>query len=536
MTDPFEVSRDSDTSLAAHDTTPEVPTFALLPGDGSIPSALATLPDDILVAILGSLDIRDVIALRRVSLPGAWSYQALTGLVFQVSRGLDRATKLRSLWVLLAHREVLDRQLPWPSYALPLTIVPTKTIEEYVLRATKLGRQWAPGAESQLRPFSRCIVRPPNSIGWLRVVKGRWLILELIGKQLEVWDLQNGQGSEPVASCRGLKGIIDGSCITFGESSVTIILSTSSYVTNHLNINLPYLGDTMLPPNFTLLDNFEGYSGLLDVQAGLAVFSRSISDIRPLVRDMRTGSIVYFGSSDATQKPQRLLSARILQEYIVLIGPWTIEIYSIAKILSLMLYGDNHTPCKVAHASQSLGYPGGHMANHVTVLDPSTGPSYKKGESEVCVGIYVNWTAKWMRLHIRLGSNSDSSTFTSSVHPLFHTMEFRTIACCWGESGQRMLLAVCHRARIQVICGVAPSNPDLPYPDFDDHVAFKWDAAPDGEKDLFAGFAFDEATGICAVATSSGRIWIDDFSKPFSACWGSEDNLSWAEVRCGSVP
>ncbi|KAG9041134.1 hypothetical protein FS837_012692 [Tulasnella sp. UAMH 9824] len=201
-----------------------------------------------------------------------------------------------------------------------------------------------------------------------------------------------------------------------------------------------------------------------------------------------------------------------------------------------MPYGHNDTPCKVAHASQSLGYPGGHMANHVTILDPSTGPSSKNRESEFCVGIYVNRAAHWMRLHIRLGPNSDSSTFTSSVHSLFHTMEFRTIACCWGESGQRMLLAVRHQARIQVICGVAPSNSDLLYPAFDDHVAFEWYAAPDGEKDLFAGFAFDEATGICAVATSSGRIWIDDFSKPTSACRGSEDNLSWAEVRCGSLP
>ncbi|KAG8938742.1 hypothetical protein FRC00_014513, partial [Tulasnella sp. 408] len=65
MTNPCEVSRDSDTSLAAHDTTPKVPTFVPLSDDRPIPSALATLPDDILVAILGSLDIRDVVTLRR---------------------------------------------------------------------------------------------------------------------------------------------------------------------------------------------------------------------------------------------------------------------------------------------------------------------------------------------------------------------------------------------------------------------------------------------------------------------------------------
>ncbi|KAG8935178.1 hypothetical protein FRC01_007411 [Tulasnella sp. 417] len=467
----------------------------LLHSDRARSSTFAILPDDIIVTILGSLDIRDIISIRRVS------------------RGFERATKLRALWILLAHREVLDRKLSWPSYALPLTTVPTKTIEEYTVRATEIARQWAPGSETQLRTPSRCIIRPPNSIGWLRMVKGRWLILELRGKQLEVWDIQNDQGSEPTASYRGLNGIIDGSCITSAESSVTIILSTS-YVTNYLNINLPYLGHTGPTPNFTLLDNFEGYSGLLDAQAGLAVFSRSVSSSRPLVRNMGTGSIVYFESS--SQRPQRLLSAQILKEYIVLLGPWTMEIYSIAKILSLMMDGHDDTSSKVVHASQLLAYPEGEMANYITVLDPSPGLSSKNGESEFCVGVYIDPSAKWMRLHVRLGLNSDSSTFTYSTHYLFGTVELRTMACCWGGCGQRVLLAVSRGASIRVLCVMVPSDSNILYPEFSDHTAFRWFVVQDGEKDLLAGFAFDEATGVCAIATSSGRIWIDDFSKQSS--------------------
>ncbi|KIO32630.1 hypothetical protein M407DRAFT_18393 [Tulasnella calospora MUT 4182] len=267
------------------------------------------------------------------------------------------------------------------------------------------------------------------------------------------------------------------------------------------SINLPYLGDFGPTPNFMLLDTFEGYSGLLDAQAGLAVFSCSASNRMPLVRDMRTGSVVYFGSSEATQRPQRLLSARILKEYIILIGPWTMEVYPITKIRSLMMARPEDTSPQVAHASQSLVYPGGEMANHVTVLvDPSESsePSSWNGESGFCLGIYVKRSTNWMRLHVRLGAGSDSSTFTYSIQPLFDTMGLRTVACCWGGSGQRLLLAASYRASIQVICGGAPFDSKFLYPDFEENIVSEWLAVPDGEKDLFAGFAFDEASASSA--------------------------------------
>ncbi|KAG8935177.1 hypothetical protein FRC01_007410 [Tulasnella sp. 417] len=477
--------------------------------------ALDILPDDLIVVILGSLDVCAIVSLRRVS------------------KGFDRATRLRPLWVHLVFREVRGRRLSWPSYALPLTDVPTKTIEEYVVRATKADRQCAKGSELHVRKFSRCIVRAPNSIGWLRVVKGRWLIMELRGEQLEVWDLQQDQGSEPVASYRGLKRDIDGSCVdASAASSVTIILSTStqrSSVIYFFSINLSHLGDFGPTPNFVLLDTFEGYSGLLDARARLAVFSCSASKRMPLVRDMRTGSIVYLRSFEATQRPQRLLSAHILKEYIFLMGPWTMEVYPITKIRSLMQGDPEDISPPVTHASQSLVYPGGEMANHVTVLDHHpdlSEPSSWNGESGFCLGVYVKRSTYWMLLHVRLDAGSDSSTFIYSIHPLFSTTGLRTIACCWGGSGQRLLLAVSHRGSIQVLCGGTPIESKYLYPDFEEGLAFEWHAIPDGEKDLFAGFAFDEASGFCVVATSSSRIWIDDFSSPSSsACKHPKENL-----------
>lgn len=325
-------------------------------------------------------------------------------------------------------------------------------------------------------------------------------------------------------------------------------------MTISLSIDLPFLGCYGSTSNFILRDAFDGYSGLLDARAGLAVFSRSVSNETPLVRDMCTGSVVYFGASGATQmvgallatdctpytdrvfkQPQRLLSACILKEYIMLLGPWSIEVYPITEIRSRMRDGHQDILPKAVHPSQSLMYPGGAMANHVAVLGRSSNLSElssRNGDSELSLGIFVRRETSWIRLHIQLGSESSSTPFASSIEPLFDTMGFRTIACCWGESGQQVLLASVYGASIRVRCGVAPSPP-LVNPSFEDSAPFRWSLVLDGENDLFTGFTFDEASCICAAATSSGRIWIDDFSKSPSAYKCSEESQIKTKVCCG---
>ncbi|KAG8935179.1 hypothetical protein FRC01_007412 [Tulasnella sp. 417] len=175
--------------------------------DAAVPT-LVLLPDDLIVEILVLFDVREILSLR------------------QVCKAFAQATRLRALWVRLAHREVLDRNLLWPAYAFPLAFATRRTIEAHTLRAIGVDRQKPPRMFSQERRFSRCIFRPPNSVGWLRVVKGRWLILELRGQQLEVWDLQNKLETEPAALYDGLKGKIDGSSIDISEGS-SVVLSFS---------------------------------------------------------------------------------------------------------------------------------------------------------------------------------------------------------------------------------------------------------------------------------------------------------------------
>ncbi|KAG8935180.1 hypothetical protein FRC01_007413 [Tulasnella sp. 417] len=354
-------------------------------------STFGRLPYDLLVEILVLLGINDILSLR------------------QVCKVFAQASRTRGLWVHLVHREVLSRKLPWPAHALPLTLAPTRTIEEYTLRLLSINRQWAPAMKFESREFSHCIFRPPNSIGWLRIVKGRWLILELRENRLEVWDLQDELPGEPVASYDGLKGTIDGSAIDASAgSSVVLDFSTSSYVATSLKIDLPYLGECRSIPSFVLLDSFEGYSGLLAAKAGLAVFSHSVSKKAPLVRDMHTGSIVFFEGSEATGRPEQRFSARILKEYIVIIGLYAMEAYSIARIRSLMTNGPQNASPNAVYPIQSLAYPGGEKAAHVEVLDfPAECANLSRVDTELqfCIGTHSTWQTR------------DGSVLTSSSSP-----------------------------------------------------------------------------------------------------------------------
>ncbi|KAG8911705.1 hypothetical protein FRC00_005970 [Tulasnella sp. 408] len=282
------------------------------------------------------------------------------------------------------------------------------------------------------------------------------------------------------------------------------------------------------------MDTFEGYSGLLEVHAGLAVFSHSVSNKTPLVRDIHTGSIVFLEGSKVTERFQQRFSARILKDHIVLIGLSSMEAYAISEIHSLMRNDQEGLLPKVLHPVQSFGYPEGETAHHVEVLDPPSGPlklDLVNRDSQFYLGMHLNRSAQWTRLHVQLDSDSSSTKFTSSTQRLFKTRAVRTFACCWGGSGESILLAVWYRSGWNVLCAVVSSDPDSFSPEYVDLVAVQWDASPKLEPDFFAGFAFDDASGMCAVATSAGRVWIDDYSKPpFATCKLLEEGLHLGEI------
>lgn len=219
---------------------------------------------------------------------------------------------------------------------------------------------------------------------------------------------------------------------------------------------------------------------------------------------------------------------------------WKMELYPITELRSLMHDGHQATSPQVAYPSHSLDYPDGEMADHIAVLDRHSEHSEARSRNtgyEFSLGIYIKRSCSWTRLLVQLGADPNPTAFTISTKVLFHTMGHRTIACCWGESGQRLLLATSYGASVRLGCKITPSDSML-FPGYDDNTAFRWAVVPYCEIDLFAGFAFDEAHGVCAAATCGGRVWIDDLSKPSPlVCKCTKLDMDSVEVHfSGSVP
>lgn len=87
---------------------------------------------------------------------------------------------------------------------------------------------------------------------------------------------------------------------------------------------------------------------------------------------------------------------------------------------------------------------------------------------------------------------------------------YSTTLCMWGETGRRMV----HVGDVGELCVVGLSVPvgfgaerfAVPV---EDRCVGSW-KIPYSRRDLARYLAFDEATGVCAVALASGRIWIAD--------------------------
>ncbi|KAG8905485.1 hypothetical protein FRC01_008337, partial [Tulasnella sp. 417] len=167
------------------------------------------LPEDIFLGLLEWLEMSDILNLRRAC------------------KRLKTLTQLHSSWVVLATCHVIGNKLPWPAWALPLSDVPSVTLEHLTLRALRMERLWDFGSEDTERKLSRFIQRPWESITWIRLIRSRWLVIQQGGATLELWDLEDVEYKQPNLTIDSFEGIVDGSVVrSKGESAVTMIIST----------------------------------------------------------------------------------------------------------------------------------------------------------------------------------------------------------------------------------------------------------------------------------------------------------------------
>lgn len=103
-----------------------------------------------------------------------------------------------------------------------------------------------------------------------------------------------------------------------------------------------------------------------------------------------------------------------------------------------------------------------------------------------------------------------------------------TVLCMWGETGRRIV----HVGDVGDLCVTGLSIPvgfdnQQHVVPVEEREVFSW-RIPDSRRDLARYFAFDEATGVCAVALGSGRIWIVD---PFSVTGMKDEDVPLKKIE-----
>lgn len=128
----------------------------------------------------------------------------------------------------MVNEHVLKNRLPWPPWALPLKDVPACTMEKLCIRAVRLTQCWERSDLKTKGSPTRCIHQAEHSVTWLTICCSRWLVVQVSGRRLEFWDLENCFDS-PRAVFDGLRGVIDGGKLLPGSGDAWLLVVSTRY-------------------------------------------------------------------------------------------------------------------------------------------------------------------------------------------------------------------------------------------------------------------------------------------------------------------
>ncbi|KIO25804.1 hypothetical protein M407DRAFT_24859 [Tulasnella calospora MUT 4182] len=459
---------------------------------------------DIFLLIANYLEVWDILALR------------------QTCKVLSQQSMSHSVWSTMVSENIIARNLPWPSYALPLSQVPAVTLEQLCIRAVQMARKWDSGRLGNDIGNSRCIQRPWNSITWMAMFRSRWLLIQLNARRLELWDLGRPFTSTPISHFDGLDDLVDGhKFLQSSTDSSMIALSVRSYKTYHIYAVLPQIGvQTRQSPQLGVLYIVAGCSGLLDANKHLALFSRSTSKAGVIAQCQHSAVTTILRSEKEEPILDYAPSAKIMTHFVIVVRRTGIELYSVDAIqTSLQFFGQKLNRTNQVFPTQVIPYPGGQHVLRATFLNTPLHwvgrPSC--GTDVVYLGLDRDDEESTRAIHAVYPNTSDGagSRFTLSppqrmLNSPTCTGSDPTVLCMWGETGRRMV----HVGDVRELCVFGLSVPigfgvERFVVDVRERHVARW-KIPYSRRDLARYLAFDEATGVCAVALGSGRIWIMD--------------------------
>ncbi|KIO33817.1 hypothetical protein M407DRAFT_229704 [Tulasnella calospora MUT 4182] len=420
-------------------------------------TSLLDLPFDIFLHFLNWLEIPDVINLRRVC------------------KGLERATRQHSAWAIIATRHVIGANLPWPTWALPLTAISSQSLEELTVQAILMKKHWDGGNSTTIRKFTRCIERPWESVTWLGLLQSRWLAIQQFGASLELWDLKKASYDRPSLVIESVCGIVDGFAVSAQTgSSITWMISTRLHQTLTITLDISSLENVETSSlGAQIVNSTYGFSRLVETDGHLAAFLSCEGKHGAFVKDMRTGRFI-----------RQVFGVQFKSTFIAVSTASTLELYSrsATQIALTSAYGSKTFLCLAQPRVASPEHPKYHFF-------------------------------------------SKAILFPHPFSPLFISI---------GQSGRRLIFVTDEPYGLS-LCGVAIpadlSGHRSTSSMRKDWVGW-WRITDRSSKDLVQHVVFDEATGTCALGMGSGHIWVANMvtataiPQSYTEPWGSPPETS----------
>ncbi|KIO34662.1 hypothetical protein M407DRAFT_16630 [Tulasnella calospora MUT 4182] len=492
-------SSSAQTTQVAPHRNPAIDLFRSGRSDSPSPTAFAKLPPEVIVKIFLHVEIRDILSIR------------------QTCRHLLAQTKLHKVWIGIASKLRKEKGLVWPSWALPLTAIPASTLEDLVVRASRLSWMVNEHETETRKGFEGVIQRPWDSPVWLHLVRGRWLLLQLSDYTLELWDLDLTEYTYPVATYAGLEGFVNGVLLAERTNGVEITLSTTLFHAYKFAPDLPFRQEVRaVSPALTLIDSFHGYSSVKTRQGRLLAFAESAGDpLRACILDESTRYSVELAFGIHVFECQRTLDICTRDEVFFVARHRNLELYMSSDVKRALETGGT-TACAIS-PFQTFSYPGDIL--HSPQFHITTPVYFDAPEGSVTMAHFFE--DEWQAIVVspqRPSSSpqhrdykiEDVAAIGSGVGTIYG---IRT-----GENGYRCTVLCDHRLTLHygkpwdTIQCVPENGEGFPERGRDrTHTLVSWEM-PDFGVDLPRPecVAIDEAVGICVAAMGSGRIWIGD--------------------------
>ncbi|KAG8935173.1 hypothetical protein FRC01_007406 [Tulasnella sp. 417] len=470
------------------------------PTDTSRPT-FTKLPLEVIVQILIHVNIGDIFSIR------------------QACKHLLAQTKSHKVWAGVAARLKDNKDLVWPSWALPVAAIPASTLEDLVVRATRLSslvnsHDWQIDTREA---FEAVIQRPWDSPIWLYLIRGRWLLVQSSDYLLELWDLDAAEYTQPAATYVGLEGFVNGVVLAEGTNGVEITLSTTLFNTYKFAPDLPYRKEVRnFQPALTPIDSFHGYSSVKARKGRLLAFAESNGDpLRACIMDESTRCNVELSFRSQVFECQRTLDICMRDDIFFVARHRNMELYLYNDLRRALEMGG--TTDRAVSPFQSFSYPGDLLPYNPQFH--STTPAYfDVPDGSVALAHFYDddWQAIVVSPQLRSPNPKHRDYKIENVHAIGSAMG-PLYAMGTGENGYRCT-ALCG-SRLTLHYGKPRDFEPSPAPGagFQElgpdrsHTLVSWEL-PDFKIDLPRPdcIAIDEAVGICVAGMGSGRIWIGD--------------------------